>query len=146
MEYFEWVGKTFGASYAKQYKDTFSGRRLALKQAMAAIEAYELELNHSLIEGLGSIPGLHLRGITNPHSLDRRVPTFSFTLEGWAPRALAEAMAVEGINVWNGNFYALAVTERLGLEEVGGLIRVGLVHYNTQAEIERLVAAMLAAR
>src|SRR5438876_2007027 len=146
MEYFEWVGKTFGADYALQYKYTFSGRRLALKQAMAAIEAYELELNHSLIEGLGSIPSLHIRGITNSHSLDRRVPTFSFTLEGWSPQALAEAIAVEGINVWNGNFYALAVTERLGLEEQGGLLRVGLVHYNTQAEIERLVEAMSALR
>ena len=109
---------------------------------MAAIEAYELELNHSLLEGFGSIPGLQIRGITSPHSLNQRVPTFSFTLQGWTPRTLAEAMAAEDINVWDGNFYALAVTERLGLEEKGGLVRVGLAHYNTQNEIDRLVDAL----
>jgi selenocysteine lyase/cysteine desulfurase len=70
------------------------------------------------------------------------VPTFSFTLEGWTPRAIAEALAGENINVWDGNFYALAVTERLGLEERGGLLRVGLAHYNTQGEIDRLVTAI----
>ncbi len=142
MEYFEWVGKTFGSAFAKTYQDTFSGRRLALKQGMAAIAAYELELNHSLLEGLGSIPGLQIRGITSPHSLDKRVPTFSFTLQDWSPQAIAEAMDGEGINVWNGNFYALSVTERLGLEEQGGLLRVGLAHYNTQAEIDRLIEAL----
>src|SRR5205823_10086513 len=126
-------------------KDAFSGRPLALKQGMAAIAAYELELNHSMLEGLGSIPGLQVRGITSPHSLDRRVPTFSFTLEGWEPQAIAEALDKEGINVWNGNFYALAVTERLGLEDKGGLLRVGLAHYNTQEEIDRLVATILTA-
>jgi selenocysteine lyase/cysteine desulfurase len=142
IQYFAWIGQTFGAAYAPQYQDTFSGRRLALKQAMAAIEAYELELNHSLLEGLGSIPGLHIHGITSPHSLDRRVPTFSFTLDGWTPLAVAQALAKEDINVWDGNFYALSVTERLGLEESGGLVRVGLTHYNTQAEIDKLVTAL----
>jgi len=145
IQYFDWIGQTFGAAYAPQYQETFSGRRLALKQAMAAIEAYELELNHSLLEGLGSIPGLHIHGITSPHSLDRRVPTFSFTLDGWTPLAVAQALAKEDINVWDGNFYALSVTERLGLEESGGLVRIGLTHYNTQAEIDRLVAALLSA-
>jgi cysteine desulfurase family protein (TIGR01976 family) len=142
IQYFDWIGQTFGAAYASQYQETFSGRRLALKQAMAAIEAYELELNHSLLEGLGSIPGLHIHGITSPHSLDRRVPTFSFTMDGWTPLAVAQALAKEDINVWDGNFYALSVTERLGLEESGGLVRIGLTHYNTQAEIDRLVAAL----
>ena len=143
MEYFAWVGNTFGSAYAANYQATFSGRALALKQAMAAIEAYELELNHSLIEGFGSIPGLQIRGITSPHALQERVPTFSFTLEGWTPRSIAEALAEQNINVWDGNFYALSVTERLGLEEKGGLLRVGLAHYNTQAEIDRLVTALL---
>ena len=145
MEYFEWMGNTFGSEYAANYQGSFSGHGLALKQAMAAIEAYELELNHSLLEGFSSIPGLQIRGITSPHRLQERVPTFSFTLEGWTPRAIAEALAEENINVWDGNFYALSVTERLGLEEKGGLVRVGLAHYNTQAEIDRLVTALLTA-
>jgi cysteine desulfurase family protein (TIGR01976 family) len=139
LEYFEWVGKTFGSEYATNYEGSFSGRGLALKQAMAAIEAYELELNHSLLEGFSSIPGLQIRGITSPHRLQERVPTFSFTLDGWTPRGIAEALAEENINVWDGNFYALTVTERLGLEEQGGLLRVGLAHYNTQGEIDRLI-------
>ncbi|HBE28631.1 MAG TPA: cysteine desulfurase-like protein [Ktedonobacter sp.] len=142
MEYFEWLGNTFGSEYAANYQGSFSGRALALKQAMAAIEVYEIELNHSLLESLGSIAGLQIRGITSPHGLHQRVPTFSFTLQGWTPRAIAEALAAEGINVWDGNFYALSVTERLGLEEQGGLLRVGLAHYNTQAEIDKLVDAL----
>ncbi len=142
MEYFEWVGNTFGTEYAANYQGAFRGRGLALKQAMAAIEAYELELNHSLLEGLGAIAGLQIRGITSPHALQQRVPTFSFTLHGWTPRGVAEALADRGINVWDGNFYALSVTERLGLEEQGGLVRVGMAHYNTQAEIDRLVEAL----
>ena len=142
MEYFEWMGNTFGSEYAANYQGSFSGHGLALKQAMAAIEAYELELNHSLLEGFSSIPGLQIRGITGPHRLQERVPTFSFTLEGWTPRAIAEVLAEENINVWDGNFYALSVTERLGLEEQGGLLRVGLAHYNTQGEIDRLVEAL----
>ena len=146
IEYFEEIGNTFGSSYADQYRDTFTGRRLALKQAMAAIADYELELNHSLLEAFGSIPSLHIHGITSPRSLDQRVPTFSFTLDGWTPSEIAIALDKAGINVWNGNFYALSVTQRLGLEEKCGLVRVGLVHYNTQAEIEKLVTALSPAK
>jgi cysteine desulfurase family protein (TIGR01976 family) len=142
LQYFEWLGQTFGAPYAADYQPAFNGRPLTLKTALAAIEAYEMELNHALLEGLGSIRGLHIHGITNPHSLDRRVPTFSFTLEGHTPQEVALALARESINVWDGNFYALSVTERLGLEDRGGLLRVGLAHYNTQAEIDRLVEAL----
>ncbi|MHB8597978.1 MAG: cysteine desulfurase-like protein [Ktedonobacteraceae bacterium] len=145
MEYLQWVGETFGAALAEQYKDTYSGRSLLLKQAMGAIEQYELELNHSLLEGFTSIAGLQIRGITSPHGLAQRVPTFSFTLEGWTPEAIAQALDTNNINVWNGNFYALSVTERLGLEEKGGLVRVGLAHYNTQEEIDRLMNALLTA-
>jgi cysteine desulfurase family protein (TIGR01976 family) len=146
MEYLQWLGQTFGAPFASQLAGRYSGRRLALKQAMAAIQEYELELNHSLLETLSSIPGLHIWGITDPHRLEQRVPTFSFTLDGWRPEAVADALGNDNIYVWNGNYYALAVTERLGLEEQGGMVRVGLVHYNTQSEIERLQQAMQALR
>ena len=146
MEYFQWVGETFGASLAGPYEGKYGGRALKLKQAMGAIEQYELELNHSLLEGFSSVPGLQIRGITSPHGLTQRVPTFSFTLEGWTPQAIAQALDAHTINVWNGNFYALSVTERLGLEEKGGLLRVGLAHYNTQAEIDQLMNALLEAK
>jgi selenocysteine lyase/cysteine desulfurase len=76
--------------------------------------------------------------LADPRKLDQRVPTFSFTLEGRHPRLVAEALAAEGIYVWDGNYYALAVTERLGVEQSGGMVRVGAVHYNTLDEVARL--------
>src|SRR5437764_15378475 len=143
MEYFAWVGTTFGQEFAERYQGRFSGRRLALRQAMAAIEAYELDLNQALLEGFKTIPGLHLQGITDPERLNQRVPTFSFTLDGWHPRAVAEALDKQNTYVWDGNYYALAVMERLGLEEHGGMVRVGAVHYNTRQEVEQLMRALL---
>jgi selenocysteine lyase/cysteine desulfurase len=109
---------------------------------MSALAAYERELGAHLIDGLQSVPGLKLWGITDPAHLDRRVPTVSFTLAGWHPRQLAERLAAEHINVWDGNYYALAVMERLGLQEHGGMLRVGLAHYNTRAEVDRLLAVL----
>jgi len=147
LEYLEWVGTTFGTDYAES--DRYSGRALALKQAMSAITAYEIELNHSLLETLTAIPGLHIHGITSPRALEQRVPTFSFTLDAIGrdqsaptPPRIAAALAESHINVWDGNFYALSVTQRLGVEDNGGLLRVGLVHYNTQDEIEKLGEAL----
>jgi selenocysteine lyase/cysteine desulfurase len=70
------------------------------------------------------------------------VPTYAFTLDGWNPRAVAEALAGKGIYVWDGNYYALGVTERLGLEDRGGMVRIGPVHYNTLDEISRLNQAL----
>jgi len=66
----------------------------------------------------------------------------SFTMEGIAPRKLAERLAAEGFYVWDGNYYALAVTQRLDLEDRGGMLRVGAVHYNTLEEIGRLRTAL----
>ena len=138
LEYLEWVGETFGPEFGAQFKN-FKGRRFTFKKALAAVSTYELTLTRALIEGLSSIPGLQIRGITHPDQLHRRVPTVSFTLEGWHPHEVAEALDQEQIYVWDGNYYALAVTERLGLEGKGGMVRVGPVHYNTVEEIERLV-------
>jgi len=66
----------------------------------------------------------------------------SFTLEGWQPRDVAAELDKRGIYVWDGNYYALAVTERLGLEDKGGMVRVGAAHYNTLEEIGKLVDAV----
>lgn len=143
LEYFAELGRTSGAEFASQYQERFSGRKLELKQCMAAIEAYELVLSKALLAGLTSVPGLRLWGITDPERLSQRVPTFSFSLQGWHPRTVAEKLAKKGFNVWDGNFYALAVLERLGLEEQGGIVRVGAAHYNTLDEVERLIQALL---
>lgn len=142
LEYFSWLGTTFGEEFAAQYRHTFSGRKLALKQAMATITAYELELNKALLNGFNSVPGLHLRGITDPQRMDQRVPTFSFTMDKHGPAAIAEALDKANIYAWNGNFYAISVVDRLGLEGQGGLLRIGAVHYNTLEEVERLAEVL----
>jgi cysteine desulfurase family protein (TIGR01976 family) len=142
LDYLAWIGTTFGEEFAPHYQERFSGRKLAFKQAMAAIESYEYSFGPSLIEGLQSIPGLHLWGITDTQLLQQRVPTFSFTLQIQKPRAIAERLAQDEIYVWDGNFYAYEVERALKLEHDGGLVRVGLAHYNTQEEIQRLIQAL----
>ena len=111
---------------------------------MTAMKEYEKTLSRALIEGLSSIKGLHIWGITDLDQLDRRVPTVSFTLEGWHPRDVAAELDRHNVYVWDGNYYALAVTERLGLEDKGGMVRVGAAHYNTLEEVAKLIEAVKA--
>ena len=139
LEDFEWLGKTFGGEQEEGLRDLgYTGRRLEFKKAMTALRAHEFELSRSLLSALGQVPGLRLYGLSDPHKLDQRVPTFSFRLEGKRPLEVAEALDAQGIYVWDGNYYALAVTERLGVEDSGGMVRVGAVHYNTPEEVTRL--------
>jgi cysteine desulfurase family protein (TIGR01976 family) len=135
VDYLASVGRRYGQEFAGQFPG-FEGRRLELKAGMAAIRAYERDLCQNLVTGLDGIPGLRIYGITDPARFHQRVPTVSFTLEGVAPREIARRLDGANIFAWNGHFYALAVTERLGLEERGGLLRVGLAHYNTAQEID----------
>lgn len=137
LEYLEWVGEVFGGQYTGKYADRLQGRALLLKQAMNAIRAYEYELTRALLDVLEETPGVTVYGLTDRRRLEERVPTVSFTLKGWHPRRVAEELDRDNIYVWDGNYYALAVTERLGLEESGGMVRVGPVHYNTVEEIHR---------
>lgn len=117
-------------------------RRARIAAGMQVIQEYERGLCERLIAGLQQVKGLRIYGITAPDRLNQRVPTVSFRLEGWAPRQVAEYLGERGIFVWDGNYYALAVTERLGVEDSGGMVRVGLVHYNTVEEIDRLLAEL----
>ncbi|MEW6404803.1 MAG: cysteine desulfurase-like protein [Chloroflexota bacterium] len=142
LEYFEWIGKEFAGPQGDSLREQYSGRRLTFKQALTATRAYEFELSRALIEAISSVPGTRIYGITDMKRLEERVSTVSFTLEGKQPRKVAEQLAAEGIYVWDGNYYALAVTERLGLEDKGGMIRVGAAHYNTLEEVERFKKAL----
>jgi selenocysteine lyase/cysteine desulfurase len=138
LEYFEWLANEFGTEQAQGWKEAgFSDRRLTYKQAMSVIREYEYDLSRALIGVVESVPGTHIYGVTDLNRLDERVPTVSFTVEGRDPEQLAGAIGKEGFYVWNGHNYALAIVERLGLLEAGGMIRVGPVHYNTLEEIER---------
>ncbi len=135
IEYLADLGDKFGTGCAGE-QPSAGGRRLSLKRAMAAIEAYERPLFKRFATGLSAIPGLRLYGIRDVTRFDQRTPTAAFRLDGHAPDAVAERLAERGIYVWAGNFYAVAVSERLGVEESGGFVRAGLVHYNTQEEVD----------
>jgi cysteine desulfurase family protein (TIGR01976 family) len=142
LEYFEWVGNRFGDKNLEGLNEQYSGRRLVYKQAMTAIRAYEFELSRALIEAIQSVPGTRVHGLTDIKRLDERVPTVSFTLEGRKPAELAEQLGDAGFYVWDGHYYALAVVERLGLLDQGGMVRVGAAHYNTLDEIARFRDAL----
>lgn len=139
IEYFEWLGREFGGEYASELgRQGFGGRKLLLKQAMTAVHAYEFELSRALLSVLEAVPGLRIYGNTDPRRLDERIATFSFRIGDMHPKTVAEKLAKENIYVWDGNYYAINVTERLGLEDKGGMVRVGPVHYNTVDEVNRL--------
>jgi selenocysteine lyase/cysteine desulfurase len=121
---------------------SMSGRRLQLHAGMAAIQAYEAGLSARLLEALAERPHVKVWGITDRARLAERVPTIALTIAGRSPREIAEHLASRSIFTWSGNLYALGLTERLGLEDRGGMLRVGLVHYNTAAEVDRLVQAL----
>lgn len=116
-------------------------RRAALQAAYAAIGEYERELMRFLLAEIQQIPDLTIYGITNPEHFDRRFATVAFTHAKHTPKEVAIHLAERGIFVWHGNYYALPVTEHLGLEP-NGMVRVGLLHYNTKEEVERLIAAL----
>lgn len=138
LEYFEWLGHQSDADQGQSWANAgYSGRRLAFKQAASVIHNYEQELSRALIQAVQSVPGTRIHGVTDLDRLDERVPTVSFTMEGKDPEKLAQAIGQQGIYVWNGHNYALAIVERMGLLEAGGMVRVGPVHYNTVEEIER---------
>jgi cysteine desulfurase family protein (TIGR01976 family) len=130
-----------GASFDARFP-SLSGRRLRLHANLAAIQEYEAGLCRLLLDGLTERPRFKVWGITQPGRRARRAPTVSITDQHLTPLQLAEHLARREIYVWNGNFYALSLSERLGLEERGGFLRLGLVHYNTAAEVERLLAAL----
>jgi len=119
-----------------------SERRRELVAGMSAIVEYERALAARLIAGLGAIRGVTIHGITDPARGAERVPTVSVSLDAVAPRTAAEALGREGIFVWDGDFYATGLIERLGKAQTGGVLRLGLVHYNTADEVERTLEAL----
>jgi selenocysteine lyase/cysteine desulfurase len=104
---------------------------------MASIQDYEDGLSRALLEVLEETPGVTVYGLRDFDRLEERVPTYAFTLDGYTPRQVAEELGKREIQVWDGHYYAISVTESLGIEDSGGMVRVGPVHYNTVEEIER---------
>jgi cysteine desulfurase family protein (TIGR01976 family) len=117
--------------------------RAALKAGMAAIKRYEVSLSHRLLTGLAHIEDITVHGIIDPARLDERVPTVAFTWPRLSPRATCEYLGERaGICAWSGNYYALRLMERLGLEASGGACRIGCAHYNTPQEIDTLLSVL----
>ncbi|EKU99213.1 cysteine desulfurase family protein, VC1184 subfamily [Leptolyngbya sp. PCC 7375] len=119
-----------------------SKRRGAVFAAMTAIRHSGEQLCQVLIEGLLQLPGVTVYGITAPEQMLWRLPTVAIRMTKHPPATIAKTLGEQGIFTWHGNFYALNLTQRLGVEDQGGLLRIGLVHYNTSAEINRLLAAL----
>ncbi len=136
IDYLAELGRNTGGG------DATTSRRAALLAAMAAIRSYERDLAERLIIGLLAIPGLTFYGIREPERFGQRTPTVSIRLASCTPHELAARLGEQGIFVWDGNYYALSLTERLGVEESGGMVRIGLAHYNTAEEIDRLLAIL----
>ena len=141
LDYLAELGRRVDPSAAKR-RPAAAQRRAALLIAMDAIRQYERELAEQLIGGLLKIPGLTVYGITDPARFDRRAPTVAVRLAGSAPRELAGYLGEQGIFTWDGNYYALNLSERLGVESSGGMLRLGLAHYNTAEEVERVLDAL----
>ena len=141
LEYLEWLGETMGAEYLANFPE-FSGRRKKLHAAMLAIQDYEQTLSSRLIEGLQNLAGVDVKGISAVKDLARRVPTVSFTVKNQNPEEIAVKLAAENIFVWDGHNYALEAVRLMGIEEAGGVVRIGPVHYNTLEEIDRTLEVL----
>ena len=138
----EGMAGTLGAiEYLEQF-GTGETRARKIATAWDAIASYEQKLTLRLIQGLKSFKGLTVRGITSANAMHRRVPTVSFTLEGHHPQRLAQAFARDNIFVWSGHNYAIEPVTRMGLMDKGGVLRVGLAHYNTEAEVDDFLGAL----
>ncbi len=131
VDYLDWLGDTVSPGLPT--------RRNRLAAAFAACELYEAELGDRLLQGLARINSIRLYG---PADMAERVPTFAFTVEGYAPSDVVKHLADRAIYAWAGHFYAIETIAGLGLESTGGLVRVGLCHYNTPEEVDRLLAAL----
>jgi cysteine desulfurase family protein (TIGR01976 family) len=134
VEYFAELGRRTNPEAA--------ARRDAIVAAYEAIHQHERGLIERMVRGLATIPGLELYGISDPIRSDERCGTFAVRIERHTPLELATKLGDRGIFTWDGNYYALNLTEQLDVEKTGGFLRIGLVHYNTLEEVDRLLEAL----
>jgi len=130
------------ADLGRQVEPSASTRRAALLAAYGAIQQYERGLAETLIGGLLTIPGLKFYGISDVAKMERRCPTVAVRVAGQSPLQLATKLGKRGFFTWDGNYYALNLSERLDVEKDGGFLRIGLAHYNTAEEVQRFLAAL----
>jgi len=142
VDYFAWIGQTIADEHYRLRHHKGNQRRQMICAALECLTDYEIPLTRQLIDGLGAMKGVKIHGITNPNALEKRVPTISFTAEGHRPVDIAATLGAQGIQVWDGHNYAVEPVNYLGLMESGGVVRIGLAHYNTAEEVEQTLAAI----
>jgi selenocysteine lyase/cysteine desulfurase len=118
-------------------------RRAAILSAYEVIQQHERALLEKLLSGLLAIPGSKVYGITDPRRLDQRCPTIAVRIDGYTPLELATKLGDRGFFTWDGNYYAINLSEQLDVEKDGGFLRIGLAHYNTPEEVDRLLSSLL---
>jgi cysteine desulfurase family protein (TIGR01976 family) len=133
VQYFEWLGRLVAPK---------ASARNAILEAFEAASAYERELMAQLIEGLERLDDVRIVGIAEPKHFASRVPTVSITHARRKPSEIARALAAENIFVWSGHNFALEIVRSLGIDEDEGVVRIGLAHYNTPDEVDRIVGAL----
>lgn len=139
VDYLASLGRRFGEEYKADFPG-FTGKRLELKTGMAAVRAYEFELCRKMMAGLAEIPEITVYGPAPDPS--RRVPTLALRSSVLSPEDIAKKLNGYNIFVWDGHFYALEAITQLGLLESGGVVRVGICHYNTMTDVEALIEAL----
>ncbi|EKO3817088.1 cysteine desulfurase-like protein [Vibrio harveyi] len=131
------AGVTAAIEYLAQFGDEGASLRQRLEQSYALYNQHEQQLSAHFLQRLSALDGVNLFGI-NDESSQLRTPTFALTFDKYAPEFIAKTLGEHNICVWNGHFYALGLVRQLGLEESGGVVRIGCMHYNTTAEIDML--------
>ena len=137
VEYLASLGDGFGAPAGPSLRER-------VRAGMDAVRACEHALSERFLRGVREVPGLRLWGIGEPERADERTPTFAVRLGDRHPSETAKELGERGIFVWDGHYYALALMERLGLEESGGAVRIGFCHYNSTAEVDRVLEELAA--
>src|SRR5579864_7495594 len=130
------------ADLGRRVRPEVATRRTAIEAAYEAIHDHERGLLERMIAGLKKIPGLKIYGITDPRRFHQRCATLAVRIENHTPLELATKLGERGLFTWDGNYYALNLTEHLDVERSGGFLRIGLVHYNTMEEVDRLLSAL----
>lgn len=133
LDYLRWLGRTFGGPGS-----TGDGARSELRAALTVIREYEATLCARLLTRLSAIQGCRIFGVTDPARVEERCPTVAFTLPHTAPAAVADACSRGGLAVWSGEFASFELMRRLGVPADEGVVRVGIAHYTTHAEVDRL--------
>lgn len=130
------------ADIGRRARPEVTTRRAAIEAAYEVMHEHERGLLERALTGLRKIPGIKIYGITDPSRFDQRCATLAVRIDGHTPLDLANQLGERGFFTWDGNYYAINLTEHLGVEKSGGFLRIGLVHYNTLEEVDRLVQAL----